>query len=347
VVEYELLGLYQDVEQAADVIDALRGVGLSERWIQVLSAFPISPKVLGRKHPHHTMGLVAAAGALAGLMAALFFTVVTPQLYPIVVGGRPLVNAPPMLIVVFELVMLGTLVGAFLGFLWQGGFPAMGGLYDERIAAGHVGVLARVNGDLLEKTEQAYQNDGLVDLLKQEITPPRWNPRLWIGGLVLAGAVVVNLLLLGVTYDVIHLGFLPDQMKEQVSFAPQMGPRIEAPEGIVPVQGLAVIGGRPATAPLAVTDDSLQRGEVLYSLHCALCHGPRDEEAVTAVAERFRDSGLAVQPPFMAGSRVQSLDAESIFVAISNGWGTMPSLAENLYPAERWDVVNYVQAASE
>jgi len=33
----------------------------------------------------------------------------------------------------------------------------------------------------------------------------------------------------------------------------------------------------------------------------------------------------------------------SVYLTIAQGFGQMPSLAENLTPRERWDVVNYVR----
>jgi hypothetical protein len=37
------------------------------------------------------------------------------------------------------------------------------------------------------------------------------------------------------------------------------------------------------------------------------------------------------------------LSSEQIFMVISQGFENMPTLAENLRPSERWDVVNYVR----
>jgi mono/diheme cytochrome c family protein len=37
----------------------------------------------------------------------------------------------------------------------------------------------------------------------------------------------------------------------------------------------------------------------------------------------------------------------TIYITISQGYGTMPPLRENLNPRERWDVVNYVKTLSQ
>lgn len=338
MAEYELLGLFQEVDAAGDAVEALRKVGVSNRHLRVLSAFPLAPEVVGRKHPHHKLGLAAGVGALLGFMAALFFTVITPQLYPIIVGGRPLVNGPPMFILLFELTMLGALLGGFVGFFWQGGFPSTGGLYDDRIAGGYFGVWVKVDETLLEKAESAYQGREPVDLKKAEVKP-RPDYRVLIVGVVVVLLLVVNFALLAVSFDIVHLEFLPDQMKAQISFAPQMGPRLAAPEGAVSLDGAVLIDGQPATMPLPVSEESLQRGAILFEIHCAVCHTLNEGDPPPRVATFFTES----QPPTMTSARVLARTPDQIFTFITNGIGAMPSLAENLYPINRWDVVNYVR----
>ena len=339
---YQVLGLFEEVTPAGDAIEALRKIGVSDRKITVLSGFPYAPKMLGRKHTHSRLLPIALTGALIGFMAALFLTFIMPQLYPIVVGGRPIVNLPPSLIIIFELTVLGVIVATFIGFLVEGGFPNFGPkLYDKRIAEGYVGVQAEVNDPvLLERTVKALTDHGAQHLQQAEVARYR-DPRLalLIGLLVVAG--IAGGLVLLFAYDVIPLPFLPDQMKESLALAPLQGPRIPPPEGAVPVQGLAVIGNQPATAPLPPTEDSIQRGEVLFSLHCSACH-LLDGDGTTVVGGKF-----PLPPPAMTSARVAQLTAEQLFVVITNGRGLMLPLAENLYPEERWDVVNYVQSLSQ
>lgn len=337
MAEYQVLGLFEDVDPAANAIEALRKLGVSDRKISVLSAFPYTPKMLGRKHSHHRLMPIALTGALMGFMGAIFLTVIMPQLYPIVVGGRDIVNIPPSLIIMFELTMLGVIVGTFIGFLIEGGFPYFGPkLYDKRIAEGYIGVLAQVNDDVLfARTKQSLTDHGAQHLQEMEVRRYR-DPRLAIlaGLLVVGGAFALFTLL--IFYDVISLPWWPDQMKESLVVAPLQGPRYPAPVGSVPIQGVAVVNNQPLTAPLPGTEDSIQRGEVLFSLHCAHCHMIAGEE-LTPVGAKF-----AVPPPAMTSDRVAGRTAESIFVTITQGRGLMLPLAENLYPDERWDVANYV-----
>jgi hypothetical protein len=46
----------------------------------------------------------------------------------------------------------------------------------------------------------------------------------------------------------------------------------------------------------------------------------------------------------LTGDTVRGLSDTQIFLVITQGFGPMPSLAENLSAVERWDLVNYVRS---
>jgi mono/diheme cytochrome c family protein len=153
-----------------------------------------------------------------------------------------------------------------------------------------------------------------------------------IAALLAAGAI-----LLLFTYEVIKIPF-PTQMDDQDSVAYGQGPRLAAPAEAVPVQGPVLIADQPASEPLAADAASLQRGQVLFDVDCALCHG-QDGTGMGPISQYF-----APRPADLTGDKVQGLSVAEIFMVITQGQGVMPSLAENLEPARRWDVVNYVRS---
>jgi mono/diheme cytochrome c family protein len=131
---------------------------------------------------------------------------------------------------------------------------------------------------------------------------------------------------------------LPNQMVEQLSTGHQQGPRLAAHVRAVPVQGPVLVAGSPASLPVPATTDSLQRGQTLFANNCVLCHGQDGKGA-------GRLSGYFPLPPAdLTSERVQSLSDQQIFLVITQGWGLMPSIAENLLTGERWDVVNHVRS---
>jgi hypothetical protein len=41
---------------------------------------------------------------------------------------------------------------------------------------------------------------------------------------------------------------------------------------------------------------------------------------------------------------VQALSDQQIFMVLTQGWGLMPSMAENLFPVDRWNVINHIRS---
>jgi len=150
---------------------------------------------------------------------------------------------------------------------------------------------------------------------------------------VLLTPFVVGLLF---TFEVIKIRF-PTDMARQVSLSYEEGPRRLPPEGAVPVQGLSGIPEEFPVNPVPADEVSIQRGRILYDMHCQLCHGPQGH-GDGALAGYFDRT-----PQNLAGAQISAEFDGSVYLTIGQGFGQMPSLAENLTPRERWDVINYVR----
>jgi mono/diheme cytochrome c family protein len=138
------------------------------------------------------------------------------------------------------------------------------------------------------------------------------------------------------TYDVLKIDWI-SMMEIQPSFGPYEDP-LPAPEGSVPVQGLAFLPGQGAPEnPVPVDEVSVQRGQVLYEPHCALCHG-NDAAGNGPFANLIEN-----QPANLLESTEMS-DGEMFLIITYGIPGRMPALHENLpEPRDRWDVVNYIR----
>jgi mono/diheme cytochrome c family protein len=333
-----VLGLYHEATSTADTIDRLHELGVPDDAITVMSGVPYTPEMLGRRPVYERLVLYALLGALGGLVAALFLTVVTPYLYPIEVGGMPLVPGPPTIIIVFEFTMLGALLATFGGFLAEIAFPAVGRLgYDPRVTEGHIGVLAVVDEGLVAEVEAILRETGAHHL--QGMETDRMPKQRNLLRLAFVGAFAVFPTIIGLlfAYSVVVVP-LPNQMVNQLSTAYQQGPRLAAPAMAVPVQGPVLVSGQPASLPVAVSADSLQRGQILFDNGCTMCHG-REGRGNGPLSGYF-----VPVPADLTSDRVQALSDEQIFLVITQGWGLMPSIAENLQAQERWDVVNHVRS---
>ena len=157
----------------------------------------------------------------------------------------------------------------------------------------------------------------------------------------LLGVFGVLVVLLGIlmlfTYDVIKVEWLVF-MENQPSYR-QMEAPLPIPDRSIPVEGPAFIPGLVPENPTPADDGSVARGAVLFSVHCAQCHGATGEGngPVSPFLLNFKPANLTTDV-------VQSKSDGSMFMTISNGLdGRMPALNENLTVSERWDVVNFLR----
>ena len=92
------------------------------------------------------------------------------------------------------------------------------------------------------------------------------------------------------------------------------------------------------TFPYTVTKDVLLRGEERFNIFCAPCHGR------TGVG-----NGLIVQrgfsaPPTFHQDRLRNAPVGHFFDVITNGYGVMPSYAEQIPVNDRWAIIAYIRS---
>ncbi|GAB4522086.1 MAG: hypothetical protein Fur0018_03330 [Anaerolineales bacterium] len=154
------------------------------------------------------------------------------------------------------------------------------------------------------------------------------------------GVAVVLILGLLMTYEVIQADWL-SFMEVQPSYRPMEAPR-PVPADSIPVDGPVYIQGLGSPEnPVEADDVSLQRGQVLYAINCAVCHGPNGKGDGAMAAH------LKEQPADLTAVGVQDSSDGTLFLVITNGVpGSMPALRENLTIRERWDIVNYLKSGN-
>jgi len=162
------------------------------------------------------------------------------------------------------------------------------------------------------------------------------NPRLR-RGLMFIGVILTPFIIgLLFTFEIIKIPF-PTDMADQPSSGYQEAPRKLPAEGAVPVSGLSVIPEEFPVNPVPVDEISLQRGAILYGIHCQVCHGAQGHGDGPLVSYFNRI------PQNLTAEQITSEFDGSVYLTIVQGFGQMPSLAENLTMRERWDVINYVR----
>ena len=160
-VRMTLMGLFMDVGHTADALDNLRLLGLREEDMGLMMGVPYTEKMTGRPKIHERVPWVSILGALSGFALALILTAGTQILYPIRVGGRPLFTIQTALIPMFELTMLGLMLGTFLNFIWKNGFPSTKpGYYDPLINYGRVALEANFDARYEQDVRRAMIDAG-------------------------------------------------------------------------------------------------------------------------------------------------------------------------------------------
>jgi mono/diheme cytochrome c family protein len=93
--------------------------------------------------------------------------------------------------------------------------------------------------------------------------------------------------------------------------------------------------------PVPPDDVSLQRGEILFDLHCSVCHGPNGE-GDGSVVEYWRED--ARRPADLTDARFSQYPDALLYRIVTQGVGGMPPLRENMTERQYWDVINFVRS---
>jgi len=167
-----LLALFEDIDPAAEAIDKLHEMGVTDDRLNVISGVPITHKMLGRPHPWTNVSRLALGGAIAGFFFGLFLNFGTPGLYTVRVGGQAIAPIPPGLIIVFEMTMLFALLSTFLGVFLDSFFPNYGPLqYVPQISDGKIGLFFKV-----PEGEEGQYTDALNQLGAESVMPTEARP---------------------------------------------------------------------------------------------------------------------------------------------------------------------------
>ncbi len=100
-----------------------------------------------------------------------------------------------------------------------------------------------------------------------------------------------------------------------------------------------MVGGQAAeTFPFAITRADLDRGEERFDIYCSPCHGRTGEGNGMVVQRGYR------QPPSYHTDRLRQAPAGHFVDVMTNGFGVMPSYAQQVAPADRWRIAAYIRA---
>ena len=142
-------------------------------------------------------------------------------------------------------------------------------------------------------------------------------------------------------------------MQDQPSFKPQDSlfsistssvpvggkDRFSPPEDIIELVLARLEAGRTLVNPMAVSPESVARGEQMYKVHCQVCHGEQGR-GNGPVGQKF-----VPQPMELNFDYVQLQPDGQLFYTISHGSIAMPFYRQAMSPEDRWNLVNYIKDA--
>jgi hypothetical protein len=166
------LAIFPDIEPASAGIEKLHELGVPDNDMNVISGVPIRPSILGRPPAVTRVSTIGFVGALLGMALGIFFVWGTPFLFPLRVGGQPIYPVPQVLIVTFEMTMLGLMGFSFLGLFVDSGFPSYTPKeYVPEISDGKIAVLFSLPTDEEGKAKDALKQAGAESVEPAEARP--------------------------------------------------------------------------------------------------------------------------------------------------------------------------------
>ena len=165
----QMLALFKEEEAAANATEALQGAGHSNETFDILTGSPYPEGAFGEMEPKHRLYVFPLMGAITGFSVGLLLMTATQAAFPLVVGGKPILSIPAMLIPMYEGTMLGAILFTVAGIIFESRLPNLkGGLYDPRITEGYIGITMRVPAETAPSVEQILKQAGADDILQRE-----------------------------------------------------------------------------------------------------------------------------------------------------------------------------------
>lgn len=93
-----------------------------------------------------------------------------------------------------------------------------------------------------------------------------------------------------------------------------------------------------AKSPLPFTSERLSRGQEMFNIHCAVCHGADGYGRGIVVRRGFSP------PPSYHDERLRTAPDGHFFDVITNGYGKMYPYRSRIAVADRWAIVGYIRA---
>ncbi|MDP3468085.1 MAG: cytochrome c [Daejeonella sp.] len=89
--------------------------------------------------------------------------------------------------------------------------------------------------------------------------------------------------------------------------------------------------------PVAVSQESISKGEELYNMYCFSCHGD------TGYGDGPAGGSMGVRPANFHDQKVMKQKDGALFWKLTNGKGNMPPFKEALTEEQRWQLIVFLR----
>ncbi len=160
---FVIIGLFDTVERAAAAARALRALPLPAVNVTTISSVALPDGAVVSDHRPIRFPWVVALFWFVGAAFGAGLTLYSYLVYPLITAGKPVASVPPMIIVTYELAMLGALLATIIA-----GFRSIGlarfrtrKVFDARIHEGKIAVCAAVEpGEQEQRAAGAMKEAG-------------------------------------------------------------------------------------------------------------------------------------------------------------------------------------------
>jgi hypothetical protein len=165
MADQAVLGLYRTPEAAADAVGNLQQAGVADHNYEIMTGVPYPEGTFGEPPVRHKLYVFPFMGAMIGLTLAILEGVGTQLAYPLVTGGKPILSIPPIIIISYELTLLGAIVFTVIGIIFESRLPRPAlGVYDTRITEGLIGVVCTCAEERVEEVRGLLQRAAAIEV---------------------------------------------------------------------------------------------------------------------------------------------------------------------------------------
>lgn len=156
--------LYTDPDSVQRAVEGLRGAGVAEDDIAVMSSEPFEEYEFSHRDSATWLHWIAGVGGAVGLTAATAFLVYAQTAWPIVTSAMPIVAWWPNLIIMFEMTMLGAILATVITLFMTAMLPSrkLPRFYDPAVSDGYILVGVEDAKDVARVTDALRASGGEV-----------------------------------------------------------------------------------------------------------------------------------------------------------------------------------------